>query len=194
MAIQESWGEAFDSVWDRLGGGEGLLSKLMRYGLIMLLLAGVGWQGKSGYDTVQDLENSVPLPSLPVDIAAEQGRIDDLRKNIDAVMTLRNASAQSVAIMTATNRQPYRANVGETAAAETYSAPEALPPVMTVRSIMILGEKRAAVMDIETDGTGIIVVEGTKFAGGDGRILKIGPNKVVAVWLRKRLEIPLDQP
>ncbi len=192
MSAQETWGEAFDALWGRLGSGETTLSQVMRYGLILALLAGAAWQIKSGYDTILEMDDPLPMAPLPVNIIGEQGRVEDLVRVFDGVMALRLGGKETATLMEATHRQPYRPNVSDVVVNQSVPVPEALPPLMTVRSIMILENRKAAVMDIETDGTGIIVTEGTKFDNGHGRILKIAKNKVVVVWMRKRMEISID--
>lgn len=192
MSVQETWGEALDVLWGHLGSGDTVLSQVMRYGLVLLLLAGAAWQIKSGHDMMVELEDPVPLFAPPVNTIGEQGRVEELLRVFDGVMTLRTGGKDTVTIMEATHRQPYRPNVGETAASDLVPVAEALPPLMTVRSIMILEDRRAAVMDIETEGTGIIVTEGMKFDKGHGKILKISKDRVVVVWMRKRMEIVID--
>ena len=192
MSAQETWGEAFDALWERLGTGETSLSRVMRYGLVFVLLAGAAWQMKSGHETLTELETPLVSVPLPVNIIGERGRVEELLRIFDGVMTLRLAGKDTVALMEATHRQPYRTTISDVAASVSAPMVEALPPIMSVRSIMILENRKAAVMDIETDGNGVIVTEGMKFDQGHGRILKIAKNKVVVAWMGTRMEIPID--
>ncbi|MGI6253902.1 MAG: hypothetical protein ACOYJV_10730, partial [Aminivibrio sp.] len=62
-------------------------------------------------------------------------------------------------------------------------------PIMFVRAIMVAGGQSMAIMDIEGVGTGIIVRNGYSFAGGEGKIVRIGPDKVTVRWAGKNMDL-----
>ena len=85
MSVQETWGEALDVLWGHLGSGDTVLSQVMRYGLVLLLLAGAAWQVKSGHDMMVELEDPVPLFAPPVNTIGEQGRVEELLRVFDGL-------------------------------------------------------------------------------------------------------------
>ena len=66
---------------------------------------------------------------------------------------------------------------------------EKIPPIMFVRAIMVAGRQSMAIMDIEGVGTGIIVRSGYSFSNGEGKVVRIGPDKVTVNWSGKNLDL-----
>ncbi|WP_281746373.1 hypothetical protein [Thermanaerovibrio acidaminovorans] len=60
--------------------------------------------------------------------------------------------------------------------------PEVQPPMVTVRAVMILGSKAAAVADIEGDGQAVILRVGSSFDGGRGKVLNISTSGLRFRW------------
>lgn len=202
----ETFGEASSGIWEWLGE-EGGLRKLLKYGLLISLVAGTGLSIKGAYDAFQVEKTTLPLPPTPptIDVVAEQRRMSEMSKTFASAMSVRRNSTQYVALLEAANRQPYKpiaseifdANLSTDAIpsrypSEAFAAPEIIPPVMNIRSVFIFGNKRAAVLDIESDGDGVVVLEGQKFGNGEGKVVKIGDKKVVVVWSGKRIELTMD--
>ena len=66
---------------------------------------------------------------------------------------------------------------------------EKIPPIMFVRAIMVAGKQTMAIMDIEGVGNGIIVRNGYGFNNGEGKVVRIAPEKVTIRWSGKTLDI-----
>jgi len=205
----ETFQEASSGIWEWLGE-EGLFRKILKYGLLLSLAAGTGLSFKGAYDAHQVEKTTLPLPPTPptIDVPSEQRRLTDMSKTFSSAMSVRRNSTQYVALLEAANRQPYKpmerpmdeALTGEEGVipsrypTEIIAAPpEIIPPIMSIRSIFIFGNKRAAVMDIESDGDGVVVLEGQKFGQGEGKVVKIVDKKVVVVWSGKKIELSIDQ-
>jgi hypothetical protein len=89
--------------------------------------------------------------------------------------------------------QPGEGEGGVTVAGEDQVIPtyvrEKIPPIMFVRAIMVAGKQSMAIMDIEGVGTGIIVRSGYSFSNGEGKVVRIGPDKVTVNWSGKHLDL-----
>ena len=66
---------------------------------------------------------------------------------------------------------------------------EKTPPIMFVRAIMVVGKDSIAVMDIEDVGNGLIVKVGYVFRGGQGKVVRILPDRVTVQWAGKNFDI-----
>ena len=135
---------------------------------------------------------------LPVNIAAEETRLQETDREFRQIMLYRKHSREYARVILAISREPYKADLPKQSSGTSRSVPEAyvpeiLPPYMTVRAIFIVGSKKTALMDIESEGGGIIVEEGHSFGGGLGKVLKISGNGVVIQWSREKITLPLLQ-
>ena len=67
--------------------------------------------------------------------------------------------------------------------------PEVIPPIMFVKALMTVNGETTAIMDIEGEGTGIVVRPGYRFGGTKGRVVSVSANGVRVVWSGKRLDL-----
>lgn len=187
----------------RLVAGEGGY-RTLRFLTVVLLLAGTVWSGflfKKYVDLTAD--SPIVIPPGPDLAAKDQERLDSLAARFGDAASARIQSFSVASSIVNGNREPFTrtyppsAVVGVTAGVEGTKeehvfvpfVPEKLPPIMFVRAIMVAGNQAVAVMDIEGVGTGIIVRKGFSFAGGEGRVLSIGTDKVTIQWSGKRKDI-----
>ncbi|MCX7828697.1 MAG: hypothetical protein N2315_05750 [Thermanaerothrix sp.] len=121
-----------------------------------------------------------------------------------AYMELRRSSLQTAQLATASginpfNKPPMAVEVPplETAPALPGGSPiapppEVQPPMVTVKAIMILGDKAAAVADIEGDGQAVILRVGSSFDGGRGRVVSISTSGVRFRWKERIYDAALQ--
>ena len=192
-----------ESFGTRLMGGEGGY-RLLRFLVVLFLLAGTAWSGylfKQFIDLSK--EDSITIPPLASQAGKDSERLDTLIANFkEAVDTRENSLILASAVADA-SRQPFVATIkAAPAAAKTEDGvlvagdqtipvfvQEKIPPIMFVRAIMVAGKQTMAIMDIEGVGNGIIVRSGYGFNNGEGKIVRIAPDKVTIRWSGKNLDI-----
>ena len=142
--------------------------------------------------------HSLPPQERPVNVKEEESRIEKEEREFRQIMLYRKHSREYAGVILAISREPYRADLPQKTSGtpSTYVppetvAPEILPPYMTVRAVFIVGNRRTALMDIENEGSGIILEEGNSFGGGLGKVLNISQKGVVVRWSKSKITIPL---
>ena len=178
--------------------------RLLRFLVVLFLIAGTAWSGylfKEFIDLSKD--DSITIPPLASQAGKDSERLDTLIANFkEAVGTRENSLTLASAVADA-SRQPFVATVK---AAPPAAKPEdgvvvagdqtiptfvqeKIPPIMFVRAIMVAGKQSMAIMDIEGVGNGIIVRNGYGFNNGEGKVVRIAPEKVTIRWSGKNLDI-----
>ncbi len=179
--------------------GDSPRRKMALFLVFLFLIGATGAQGYYTYLLYNGRKAARPSErDAPVDIAAEETRLQETDRDFRQIMLYRKHSREYARVILAISREPYKADVPKSGPASSTSSaaamvPEILPPYMTVRAIFIVGNKRTALMDIESEGGGIVVEEGHSFGGGLGKVLKISGNGVVVQWSREKITLPLLQ-
>lgn len=203
-----------DQVYDegfigRLVKGEGFY----RYGRILallLVLAGLGWSGWQFRNYIEmSQDEAITIPAMEDLSAKDEKRLGGLIGDFKTAVDTRTRSLTLASAVIDASRQPFvitskvvaarpgqGAEGGEgaaTAAGEDHTITpyvrEVIPPIMFVRAIMVAEKQAMAIMDIEGVGTGIIVRAGYSFAQGEGKVLRIGADKVTVLWSGKNIDI-----
>ena len=192
-----------ESFGTRLMGGEGGY-RLLRFLVVLFLLAGTAWSGylfKQFIDLSK--EDSITIPPLASQAGKDSERLDTLIANFKEAVDTRENSLTLASAVADASRQPFVATMkAAPAAAKTEDGvvvagdqtipvfvQEKIPPIMFVRAIMVAGKQTMAIMDIEGVGNGIIVRSGYGFNNGEGKIVRIAPDKVTIRWSGKNLDI-----
>lgn len=193
-----------ESFGTRLVAGEGGY-RLLRFLVVLFLLAGTVW---SGYLFKQFLdlskEDSISIPPLASQAGKDAERLDTLIANFKEAVDTRENSLTLASAVADASRRPFVATMkaapieertpeGAVVVAGDQSIPtfvqEKIPPIMFVRAIMVAGKESMAIMDIEGVGNGIIVRNGYGFNNGEGKVVRIAPEKVTIRWSGKNLDI-----
>lgn len=193
----------------RLVAGEGGYH-ILRLVAILLLLAGAVWSGwnfKQYIDLNQ--EEQITVPPVEAQSAKDSARLEKVIDEFRVAVDTRTRSLTLAGAVIEASRRPFVPTMqasaipepGEGAAAGV-DAPsggveaaipvfvrEVIPPIMFVRAIMVAGNQSMAIMDIEGVGTGIIVKNGYSFGNGEGKVVRIGADKVTVRWSGKNLDI-----
>lgn len=188
-----------ESFWKKLLAGEGSFRNL-RTVLILIFLGGTvffGW----GFKKVVDLSAEAEVRAKPPASQSQEDskRLDSIIDSFRTSVEARHGSKATSASLVDGNRQPLvatRPSAKGAASAGIVDVPlieplvvEALPPIMFVRAIMVVGKESIAIMDINGVGNGIIVKAGYSFLEKQGRIVKITPEKVTVRWAGKNIDI-----
>ncbi len=194
-----------ESFGTRLVAGEGGY-RLLRFLVVLFLFAGTAW---SGYLFKQFLdlskEETINIPPLASQAGKDSQRLDTLIANFKEAVDTRENSLTLASAVADASRQPFVATAKAAPAAEKVPegtvavanddrtiptfVQEKIPPIMFVRAIMVAGKQTMAIMDIEGVGNGIIVRSGYGFNNGEGKIVRIAPDKVTIRWSGKNLDI-----
>ena len=194
----EDFGQGSPGMWEWLRGSRPL-QRATLFLLFLFLLGGIGGQAYYLYRLYdRGGANSLPPRDRPVNVREEESRIQKEEREFRQIMLYRKHSREYAGVILAISREPYRADLPQkttgTLAAnvpQEVGIPEILPPYMTVRAVFIVGNRKTALMDIENEGSGIIVEEGNSFGGGLGKILAISQKGVVLRWSKSKITIPL---
>ncbi len=194
----EDFGQGSPGMWEWLRGSRPL-QRVALLSLFLFLLGGIGGQAYYLYRLYdRGGENSLPSKDRPVNVEEEESRIQKEEREFRQIMLYRKHSREYAGVILAISREPYRADLPQkisgTVAANVppeAALPEILPPYMTVRAVFIVGNRKTALMDIENEGSGIILEEGNSFGGGLGKILAISQKGVVVRWSKSKITIPL---
>ena len=170
----------------------------LRFGLFLLLFALVGLEA----GVLRELwrlkaEEPRVLRGNPAaeEMKAFQERLPQQR----AFLEHRGRSLQTAQLAEAVGRRPYDGGVTVPLPAPEIPPepawanqpppppPEPLPPMITLKAVMVLGNKAAAVADIEGEAPARILRVGTEFGSGQGRVVRITPEGVRIKW-RSRIE------
>jgi hypothetical protein len=184
------------NLWGWLRGDRSV-QRVVLLGVFLLVIGATVLQGYYFYLLYSARRANPPLRrDLPVNIAAEETRLQQTDRDFRQIMLYRKHSREYARVILAISREPYKADLPKQSTPSSRSIPETqvpeiLPPYMTVRAIFIVGNRRTALMDIESEGGGIIVEEGHSFGGGLGKVLMISGNGVVVQWSREKITLPL---
>ena len=199
-----------DGFIGRLVQGEGFY----RYGrllAILLVLAGLGWSSWQFRNYIEmSQEEAINIPPMEDLSAKDAKRLDVLIGDFRTAVETRTKSLTLAGAVIDASRQPFVVTSKVAAAAAhgpggseeegavtvagddrtiTPYVREVIPPIMFVRAIMVADKQAMAIMDIEGVGTGIIVRAGYSFGGGEGKVVRIGADKVTVLWSGKNVEI-----
>ena len=193
-----------ESFGTRLMAGEGGY-RLLRFLVVLFLIAGTIWSGylfKQFIDLSK--EDSITVPPLASQAGKDSERLDTLIADFKEAVDTRENSLILASSVEDASRQPFVATVkaapleertpdGAVVVAGDQSIPafvqEKIPPIMFVRAIMVAGKESMAIMDIEGVGNGIVVRNGYGFNNGEGKVVRIVPEKVTIRWSGKNLDI-----
>ncbi|NLK19825.1 MAG: hypothetical protein GX310_08530 [Synergistaceae bacterium] len=193
----------------RLVAGEGGYH-ILRLVAILLLLAGAVWSGwnfKQYIDLNQ--EEQITVPPVEAQSEKDSARLEKVIDEFRVAVDTRTRSLTLAGAVIEASRRPFVPTMQASAipepgegAASGADVPsggveaaipvyvrEVIPPIMFVRAIMVAGNQSMAIMDIEGVGTGIIVKNGYSFGNGEGKVVRIGADKVTVRWSGKNLDI-----
>ncbi|MCF7936504.1 MAG: hypothetical protein K9L28_09195 [Synergistales bacterium] len=190
-----SWGEALDELRNWLMGPS-RLQRISRWGLLLLLLYGIFLQGKGFWMAVESGRGSLGQDMPNVGAIEEARQVRSTGELYARAMKARSRSNEVVALAVAANRRPWQPVVGApepTTPEPRQVVTEVVPPLMKIKALMIMEGRRVAVMDIEGEGSGVVVTRGSEFGGGLGRVLAIKENKVVVRWEDRRIDVTLEK-
>ncbi len=200
--VDELRSEGFTS---RLVAGEGGY-RILRTIAVLLLLAGCGWSGYMFRQYIE-LNHEEPITIPPIESQSEKDaqRLDKVIGDFRTAVDTRTRSLTLASAVIEASRQPFIPTMKVTVASQTPGegsvtvggedqviptyVREKIPPIMFVRAIMVAGKQSMAIMDIEGVGTGIIVRSGYSFSNGEGKVVRIGPDKVTVNWSGKNLDL-----
>ena len=200
--VDELRSEGFTS---RLVAGEGGY-RILRTIAVLLLLAGCGWSGYMFRQYIE-LNHEEPITIPPIESQSEKDaqRLDKVIGDFRTAVDTRTRSLTLASAVIEASRQPFIPTMKVTVASQTPGegsvtvggedqviptyVREKIPPIMFVRAIMVAGKQSMAIMDIEGVGTGIIVRSGYSFSNGEGKVVRIGPDKVTVNWSGKHLDL-----
>lgn len=201
--VDELHNEGFTS---RLVAGEGGY-RILRTVAVLLLLAGCGWSGYMFRQYIDlNQEEPITIPPIESQSVKDAQRLDKVIGDFRTAVDTRTRSLTLASAVIEASRQPFIPTMkvtastaqsggegGATAGGEGQDLPtyvrEKIPPIMFVRAIMVAGRQSMAIMDIEGVGTGIIVRSGYSFSNGEGKVVRIGPDKVTVNWSGKNLDL-----
>jgi len=191
----------------RLVAGEGGY-RILRTIAVLLLLAGCGWSGYMFRQYIElNEEAPITIPPIESQSGKDAQRLDKVIGDFRTAVDTRTRSLTLASAVIEASRQPFIPTMkvsvaatqpgegegGVTVAGEDQVIPtyvrEKIPPIMFVRAIMVAGSQSMAIMDIEGVGTGIIVRSGYSFSNGEGKVVRIGPDKVTVNWSGKHLDL-----
>jgi hypothetical protein len=196
MDEKAGWGVVIREFWKNLANGEGGF-RWLRLVVTTLFFAGAVW---SGYVFKQLVEMSrprnLPIPPSGNAPAQDQSRLDAMIAQFRASVEARKTSTLiSGRILDETN-EPFMQARKKTDSVNVLlkdqtkmPPPEVIPPIMFVKALMTVNGESTAIMDIEGEGTGIVVRAGHRFGGAKGRVVSVSANGVKIVWSGKRLEL-----
>lgn len=202
--VDELHNEGFTS---RLVAGEGGYH-LLRSIVVLLLLAGCVLSGYMFRQYIElNKDEPITIPPIESQSVKDAQRLDRVIGDFRAAVDTRTRSLTLASAVIEASRQPFIPTMKVTVASSQPSGGEGevtvaggdqviptyvrekIPPIMFVRAIMVAGKQAMAIMDIEGVGTGIIVRSGFSFSSGEGKVVRIGPDKVTVNWSGKHLDI-----
>lgn len=196
----------------RLVAGEGGYH-ILRLIAILLLLAGAVWSGWNFRQYIElNQQEEITIPPVESVSAKDAVRLEKVIDDFRAAVDTRTRSLTLAGAVIEASRQPFVPTMQASAIPEPgagagagsggtdvaaggieTSIPvyvrEIIPPIMFVRAIMVAGNQSMAIMDIEGVGTGIIVKNGYSFGNGEGKVVRIGADKVTVRWSGKNMDI-----
>lgn len=141
---------------------------------------------------MHNLNTDVPHPPLIAEAAVEVKEMESKIPAIESYAARTRSISQTVALIKNVGRQPFYVtrpvpptpgmpvlppSVG--GEPQPYEPPA---PTITVKGFMILGPQSAVIADIEGEGEGIVMKQGSKFAGGSGVITNITQGELHYKW------------
>lgn len=192
MAGQEGWFAAAGELWDDLIHSD-KVPRLMRVFIVLLLLAGTIWSGfllKQMVELVRETTRPEVPRSRQVD--TEMERLDGVVESFRSAVMARGGSAQLSVLAATISRKPFvpppPPQAEPDAAREEAVELVEPPPFVQVRAILVKGRDAVAVLDIEGEGSGIVMKKGGTFGNGKGRVVRITAEKVVFTWAGQSIE------
>lgn len=127
------------------------------------------------------------LPKMPTggEVNARIAALSAKHKNF---LRYRGESGELVKLAEAVGRYPVAALPPPVS--EEFAVPE-FPPQMRIKALVLMGGGSIATLDIENEGQGIIVRQGTVFGGGKGKITAIDDKGVSWTWSDKKYRTDL---
>lgn len=127
------------------------------------------------------------LPKMPTggEVNAKIAALTAKHKNF---LRYRNGSGELVKLAEAVGRYPVA--VLPPPVSEEFAVPE-FPPQIRIKALVLMGGGSIATLDIENEGQGIIVRQGTVFGGGKGKITAIDNKGVSWTWSNKKYRTDL---
>ena len=200
--MQSTWREALGTAWGNLTGVTGDASaRGARLLFFLIFLAGSGYAAYSYYQ-MQELrkEKTYTASAAPTTVAADKQRLDKMVGEVRAASSLRSNSAVWADTMRGMGKYVFSDPVRIVTPPPTEPGgggsiprpPEIViepPPGLVVKAIMLMGNSRVAVMDIDGVGRGVIVRQGDSFLNRKGRIVRITADRVVVRWNGKNWNI-----
>ena len=202
MEERSGWRGAFEVAWGNLTGvnNEGNV-RIFRLAFFVVFLLGTAWAGWSYLQGLELLElEEISARPGPNQSQADKRRLDEMIQNVEVTSKIRASSPDSVRIMeNSLAKYPFREPrlEAEVPPVEEGGITVELPVVVidyppegiTLRGIMIMGNRNVAVMDIPGVGSGMIVKAGDTFMQKKGRVVRVAPDKVVVNWGGKNWDI-----
>ena len=134
------------------------------------------------------------------ELRATLGQLPEQR----AFLELRSRSSQTAQLAETAGRRPFDGAVASVLPTPAIPAdpawvnqppeptPEPLPPLVTLKAVMVMGNRTAAVADIEGEGTALILREGTRFGGGQGQVVRISASGLRIRWRGRISDVSLQ--
>lgn len=94
-------------------------------------------------------------------------------------------------IALASAMEPPRLSGSLAESAETQIQLEPEPPQVTVVALLLTGKDRIAMLDIMGEGSGLVMKQGSSFAGGSAKITKIDEKGVTFRWMKKNYTVTM---
>jgi hypothetical protein len=195
MAAQDGWFATAGELWDDLIHSD-KIPRLVRVLIVLLFLVGTLW---SGYLLKQmvELVREEKVPKVPSNgkVNEEITRLKGVVESFESAVLARSGSTQLSVLAATISRKPFipppppqAEPSAEDAAARAGREAAEPPPFVEVRAILVKGQDAVAVVDIEGEGSGIVVKKGATFGNGKGRVVRITAEKVVFTWAGQRVE------
>ncbi|MDY9920224.1 MAG: hypothetical protein U2P59_00145 [Synergistota bacterium] len=153
---------------------------------LLILLAGTFYSMKN-FIWLNNISEETTIGELKAPVANQPPKsnvdIEGLEDKYDVYLRSRNFSGQLVMLAEAVGRYPIAnaSSLFAEKAVEEYELPE-IPPVLTIKALVILDGVGVAALDIEGERPGQIVRKGYVFGGGKGKITSIDAGGVSWKW------------
>ncbi|MFP4482468.1 MAG: hypothetical protein ACLFN0_06710 [Thermovirgaceae bacterium] len=195
MAAQDGWFATAGELWDDLVHSDKVPS-LFRVLIVLLLLAATIWSGYLLKEMVE-LVREEKVPQVPASgkVDEEIARLDGVVESFESAVLARSGSTQLSVLAATISRKPFvpppppqEESSAEDAEAQAAREPAEPPPYVEVRAILVKGQDAVAVINVEGEGSGIVVKKGATFGNGKGRVVRITAEKVVFTWAGQNVE------
>lgn len=195
MDERAGWGTVIREFWKNLANGEGGY-RWLRLVVTTLFFAGAVWSGYV-FKQLVDMSRprSLPVPPSTNAAALDEKRLNDMIAQFRASLEARKTSTLISGRIVDETKEPFLQARSRTDSVnvllkdQKLPPPEVIPPIMFVKALMTVNGETTAIMDIEGEGTGIVVRPGYRFGGTKGRVMSVSANGVRVVWSGKRLDL-----